>query len=134
MPKAYSVDLRTKIIEFYQKNTLTQFEVAKQFGINISTFKRILKQYREEGTVSIKSYSNGRPPLIATKHSNLIKSFVFKNKDSTLEEIRQYYITKSKQEVSIATICRLLQKLDFRRKKKSLYAQEQERDDVKKKT
>jgi len=134
MAKAYSLDLRTKIIEFYYNNAFTQLEVADQFGINISTLKRILKQQREEGTVSIKPYSNGRPTIIADKHSQLIKTFVLQNTDSTLEEIRQYYIKKSKQEISVSTICRLLQKLDLRRKKKSHYAQEQDRDDVKKKT
>ena len=35
MPKAYSLDLRTKNIEFYYNNEFTQLEVAEQFGIKI---------------------------------------------------------------------------------------------------
>jgi transposase len=134
MPKAYSQDLRAKIFEFYENNSFTQAEVAEQFGINISTFKRILKKYREDGTFEIKPYSNGRPPTIGNKDIILIEKFVLKTKDATLEEIRQYYLRKTQIEVSIPTIFRLLNKLDLRRKKKSNYAQEQERDDIKKKT
>lgn len=134
MPRAYSQDLRTKIIEFYHNNSFSQLEVAEHFGINISTFKRILKKYREDGTCEIKPYSNGRPPIISANHRHLIKQFVLKNRDATLEEIKQYYVSKSQVEISIPTIFRLLNKFDFRRKKKSHYAQEQERDDVKKKT
>lgn len=134
MPLAYSKDLREKIIEFYNNNSsLSQFEVAKQFGINISTFKRILKKFREDGTFEIKPYSEGRPHIISEKHGLLIKEFVLENKDATLEEIRQYYLRKCKMEVSLPTIFRLLNRFNFRRKKKSHYAQERDREDVKKK-
>ena len=51
----------------------------------------------------------------------------------TLEEIQARYEEDVQVPLSLATICRALQSLSLNRKKVSHYAQEQEREDVKKK-
>ena len=43
----------------------------------------------------------------------IIEKFVLKNKDATLEEIKQYYLSKTQIEVSLPAIFRLLNKLDL---------------------
>lgn len=133
MTAAYSTDLRKKIINSYEVSEGTQQEVSDIYNIHLSTFKRIYKQYIKTGSVELASSQAGRPARIDSAGYSLIKKYVLEKPDATLVEIKNYLNGKNKINVSLSIICRALQKLDLRRKKKSAYAQEQEREDVKKK-
>ncbi len=59
MPKAYSIDLREKVIKAYhygkepikrQQNTISG--VAKRFQVSVKFVKNLLKRYRETGSVA----------------------------------------------------------------------------------
>jgi transposase len=133
MTAAYSVDLRKKIINSYENGEGTQQEVSDIYTIHLSTFKRIYKQHLATGSVELAPSQAGRPARIDSEGYLVIKQYVLKKPDATLVEIRDYFNGQHKTNVSLSIICRALQKLDLRRKKKSAYAQEQEREDVKKK-
>ena len=45
--KAYSVDLRQKIIDVYTEGNLSQRQLAQQFRVALSFIQKLLKQYRE---------------------------------------------------------------------------------------
>jgi len=45
--KAYSTDLRQKIIDVYGKEQISQ--LAKRFDVALSFIVKLLKQYRETG-------------------------------------------------------------------------------------
>ena len=51
--KAYSIDLRTKIVESVRKG-VSKSETARRFGVNRSTVKRYLKRLAEGGSLAPK--------------------------------------------------------------------------------
>ena len=111
----------------------TQQEISDRYKIHLSTFKRIYKQYRETGSVVMSPSQAGRPSSIDESGYTIIKRYVLDKPDATLAEIKQYYQSKKKISLSLSMVCRSLQLLNLRRKKKSLYSAEQEREDIKKK-
>ena len=102
-------------------------------GIHISTFKRIYKHYRETGQVELPKNNAGRPSLISESGYEQIKQWVQSKPTLLLEEIQKKYDEENQIKLSLSTICRTLKELSLNRKKISHYAQEQEREDVKKK-
>jgi len=117
----------------YEAGEETQQEVSDRYKIHLSTFKRIYKQYREMGSVVMSPDQAGRPSSIDESGYTIIKRYVLDKPDATLSEIKQHYQIKKKISLSLSMVCRSLQILHLRRKKKSLYSTEQEREDIKKK-
>lgn len=133
MPGPYSLDLRGKAIFAYENAEGTQKEIAEQFGIGYRTFKEWLSLKRTTGDIKPKEHINRGPlPLIDDKGLLFIEKLVEKKPDILLSEIRDLYAKKFGIEVVLSTIFNSLNKLNLRRKKKSEYAIEQERVDIKK--
>ena len=52
--KAYSLDLRQKIIDTYLAGDISQRQLAKRFRVALSFIEKLLKQYRETGCIAPK--------------------------------------------------------------------------------
>jgi len=57
--KAYSTDLRQKIIDVYGKEQISQRQLAKRFDVALSFIVKLLKQYRETGEIAPKPLMGG---------------------------------------------------------------------------
>jgi len=133
MPGPYSLDLRKKAVLAYEEGRGTQNEIATQFGIGYRTLKGWLSRKRDTGDVKPKEHIHRGPlPIIEEKGLLFIEGLVQKKRDITILELRQSYEKKFKIMVAQGTMWKALKKLNLRRKKKSEYASEQEREDVKK--
>lgn len=133
MPAPYSLDLRRKAVSAYENGDGTQEEIAERFSIGLRTFQEWLTLKNETGDVEPKKHIyRGKKPVIGEKGSLFVKGLVEKKPDILIAEISASYKKKFKVVVAQSMISRALNKLDLRRKKKSVFAQEQERDDVKK--
>lgn len=133
MPTAYSLDLRKKAVSAYENGEGSQEEIARRFSIGLRTLQEWLILKTNTGTVEPKEYIyRGRQPIIGKKGSLFIKELIRKKPDILITEIRSSYKKTFKIEVAQSMVSRALKKLNLRRKKKSIYAQEQERKDVKK--
>jgi transposase len=51
--KAYSIDLRKKIVESVRKD-ISKSETARRFDVNRSTVQRYIKQLEEDGSLAPK--------------------------------------------------------------------------------
>jgi transposase len=60
--KAYSVDLRTKVVESVKRG-ISKSETARRFGLNRSTVNRYLKRFAEEGSLAPKKAPGKRSKL-----------------------------------------------------------------------
>ena len=58
--KAYSTDLRQKIIEAYQRGQGTQRAIAELFGVSVSFVEKLLQRYRTTGNVAAKAHGGGQ--------------------------------------------------------------------------
>jgi len=132
MAAPYSKDLRLRVINAYKKSGKTQKEVAELFGLGIATFSRYWKKYKETGDVAPPEYKRGRKPKVDKKQMLRIKELVLQKSDASLNELCQCYNRSRNKKIGTSIMSRTICKLGFRRKKKSLYAQQQDRPDVKK--
>ncbi|MCA1718388.1 MAG: helix-turn-helix domain-containing protein [Actinobacteria bacterium] len=69
--KAYSIDLRTKIVKSVSRG-VSKSETARRFGVNRSTVRRYLKQLDEEGTLVPKK-APGSPPKLDESAMRLLE-------------------------------------------------------------
>jgi len=132
MTQAYSLDLRAKIIEAYKNNEGTQKEIAGRFKVGIATVGRYWQKYTKKGTVELTIYCHGPKPVLSGNKLERVKELVISRPDATLEELCRLYNKNRKIKVGKSMMGRACQKLGFRFKKKSLYAQECKREDIKK--
>jgi transposase len=133
MPAPYSLDLRRKAVLSCENEEGTQKEIAEQFGIGYRTLKEWLSLKKITGDVKPKEHSHRGPlPVIDEKGLLFIKKLVENKPDILILEIQELYGKKFKVKILQAMVSNAFKKLNLRRKKKSEYALEQEREDVKK--
>lgn len=133
MPAPYSLDLRRKAILAYEDGEEAQQKIAQQFGIGLRTLKEWIFLKKETGDVQSKEHIHrGQLPVIDEKGLLFIKRIIENKPDILISEIQELYAKKFKVKVAQSMVSRAIKKLNFRRKKKSEYALEQDREDVKK--
>jgi len=132
MPSPYSEDLRWRAVEAYANGEGSQAEISERFKISVPTFERYWRKYKITGGVSVVKGKMGRKRLVEEKREPEIKKIIEKKPDITLQEMCDIYNKKYKCNISIFVMHGVIKRLGFRRKKKSHYALEQERPDIKK--
>ena len=132
MPTSYSLDLRMRIIQAYVNKEGNQSEIAEQFKISLTSFRRYWKQYQQIGKVTISKYYPGRKAKMDSEGLKTVEAIVTAQPDITLKELCRAYKKHHRVKIHESTMSKACKKLRLRYKKKSLYAQEQERADIKK--
>jgi transposase len=118
--KAYSVDLRQKIIDTYESDVMiTQQQLAERFKVAKSFIIKLLKQYRETGDIAPKPRGGARKLKTTPAQLASLVEIVQENNDATLKEYCDLLEEKEQVTVSVSTMCTLLKRLDLRRKKNS---------------
>ena len=111
--KAYSLDLRTRILEDCDAGLATS-DVALKYRVSRSWVRRLKQRRRETGEVAPRS---SRPKSVSKsldEHLDLLTRLVEEQPDSTLEELR----AKLPVTVSVPTVWRALHELKLSFKKK----------------
>src|SRR5215213_5356836 len=116
--RAYSTDLREKIVMAYESGEGTLDEMASTFEVDRRTVSRLLHRYREGYGLTPKPHGGGYPATLDDKRLGLLRQQVEQQPDATLEELVAYLRKRAKVEVHLSTVCRALQKLGLPRKKK----------------
>ncbi len=116
--KSYSRDLRTKIIETKNKTNESTQQLADRFQVSYSFVNRLLRRYEVTKSIEPLPHGGGKPPLIEAKQLNIVEKLVEEDNDATLKELRDRLTEKTGVQVSIPTMCRLVQKLNLTRKKR----------------
>lgn len=86
--KAYSLDLRQKIVETYAAGNVSQRQLAKQFRVALSFVEKLLKQHRETGTIAPKVRTKQTPMKLNTEQLAILGQIVEANNDATLDQLR----------------------------------------------
>ena len=116
--KAYSLDLRQKIIDTYFENKISQRQLAKRFQVALSFVEKLLKQYRETGSIAPKVRIQQTPTKLSQGQLNILSSIVATNNDATLDELRCLLEQQTGVLIGRSTLGRMLQKLNLTLKKK----------------
>lgn len=115
--KAYSLDLRQKVIDAYNRKEGSQRQLAKRFSVSLSFIQDLLKRYREEGTIAPREHGGGTTAKLNEEQVALVMRLVEDDNDAILVELCERLEQQSGVRVSRATMGRITQKLGLTRKK-----------------
>lgn len=92
-------------------------EVVKQFMVSRATIKRWARQWREDGSLSMKPVP-GRPAVKTRGLAEALPARMASHADATLDEHCSWWQEVSGREISPSSMCRALARLDWPRKKR----------------
>jgi transposase len=88
--RAYSTDLREKIVLAYEGGEVTFDEIADTFGVARCTVGRLLKLARSGDSLAPLPHGGGYPASLDEKRLILLRAQVWRRPDATLEELAAY--------------------------------------------
>lgn len=112
---AYSLDLRKKIVEAKERGTPTT-EVAKTFGVGLSTVKRYAATAREGKPLAPKKRPGSKPKLDEAARK-LLEADLEERPAATLPQRREFLARVAGVRVSDSTLSRMLGRMGWSRKK-----------------
>ena len=116
--KAYSLDLRTRVVEAIDRQVGTQQVVATLFGVSCTFIKKLLRQRRQTGSLAPKPHGGGQVAKLEEGQRQRVRAYILRTRnDATVSEVNMYVVTTLGRQVSRATVGRVLQSLDLPRKK-----------------
>ena len=116
--KAYSTDLRQKVIDAHKNEEGSQRQLAKRFSVSLSFVQSLLRRFHFYGTVEAKPHSGGQSAKLNSEQMALVALLVEEDNDATLVELCDRLQQKAGVKISRATMGRITQKLNLTRKKK----------------
>ena len=111
--RPYSMDLRKRVIEAYERGEDTQAELAERFGVSVSWVEKLVRQWRESNSIAPKPHGGGRSAIVRGQALERLKAYVEQHPGATLEELRRGCRISG----SIMCVFRALQRLGITRKK-----------------
>jgi transposase len=116
--KAYSVDLRQKVIDAHNQQQGSQRQLAKRFRVSLSFVQNLLKRFKSDGTVEPRAHGGGQPAKLSLEQETVLASLVEEDNDAILVELCDRLEQRVGVRISRATMGRIVQKLKLTRKKK----------------
>jgi transposase len=113
--RAYSVDLRKKIVDAIRHGR-PKVEVARIFGVGISSVKRYMKMAQEEGSLDPKK-APGKKRKLDESGMKLLEEDLRARPTATYEQRAEFLDVLLGVRVSKSTICRTIKCLGYTRKK-----------------
>jgi transposase len=113
--RAYSIDLRKKIVESVKKG-VPKSETARRFGVDRATVKRHCKQLDERGTLEPRK-APGKAPKLDERARKLLVEDLQERPWATHSQRAEFLFAVLGMGVSEATICRAVKRLSHSRKK-----------------
>ena len=110
----YSIDLRRKILQAYERRIGSQRALADIFGVSLSFVEKLLRRHRATGAIAPKPHAGGQRPRLDVAAD---RQLVHEQPDATLEELCTRAAEMTGIRVSVPTMCRRVQRLGLPRKK-----------------
>ena len=115
--KAYSLDLRQRIINAHKNKENSLRQLASRFKVSLNFVQKLIRRYHNEGTLEPKPHGGGSVAKLAN-HLSVVQQLVEEDNDATLAELCERIEQRTGVKVSQSTLFRVLQKLELTRKKK----------------
>jgi len=118
--RAYSLDLRERVVAAYEKGGQSIAEIAAQFSVGQTFLKKMLRQKRQSGSLERLPSRAGAKKVLSEVHRRWLSKQVKERPDATLVELQEGLQKTQQVRVSRATVSRELQGLRLPRKKSRL--------------
>ncbi len=93
--KAYSLNLRQKVIDAYACGDISQRKLAKNFSVTLSFVQNLLKRHRKLGTISAKVRTEQTPTKLNAEQLEMLSQLVEAQPDATFSELRERLYEKT---------------------------------------
>jgi transposase len=118
MPRAYSADLRERVLAAWERREGTQAAIARRFSVSEATVENWLRQARREGRRVPKPHAGGPRPRLDAATLAVLRALVLEDNAATLQEYADRLAARTGVRVSPPVLCRALQRLGLPRKKR----------------
>jgi transposase len=116
--RPYHTDLRERIVNAHH-NHVPHEEIARTYQVSHRTVERYVKRQKEQGHLRPSSIP-GRPRRLNPQQLEAFKQQLEAQPDATLEQHQQSWFDNHGQQLSTATISRIITRLGWTRKKDAL--------------
>ena len=111
--RAYSLDLRQRVIKAYDEGHWTVGQLAERFKVGQWWIHKLKRQRRDGGSLAPRKGRVGQPRRLQSGDLDRLQRYVDKHSDATLEEMRE----KLAIPCTLVTIHNTLRRLGYRYKK-----------------
>lgn len=118
MPRAYSDDLRRKILTAHDRGKATLGELARRFDVSLPYVKKISAQRLRSGQME-REQQRVRGPVskVSPAMEALLRAQLEAASDRTLAELQQAVWSELEVSISLSQLWRALRRMDLRLKK-----------------
>jgi transposase len=109
--KAYSHDIRLRIIKTYQNGEGSQRQIAARFEVSLSFVRGLLRRFRETGSIEPRPHGGGPAPRMGERDLELIRELLREDPGATLEELCERTASRGGVRPSRATMSRAVRKI-----------------------
>ncbi len=111
-----SLDLRRRVIQAWEAEKLRVPELANRFAVGTATVKRLIRRFRETGSVEPLPHGGGQRPKIPAGKLPRVQRLLEANPDWSVGEITAAYNRQEGAGVSRSTMVRAVARLGFTRR------------------
>ena len=116
--KAYSLDLREKIVQTYKAGGITQRDLAKRFCVSPFFIVKLLRLTRTGQRLEAKRRGGQVKPKLTPEMRRFLRAEVATQNDLTLQPLAALVQERFGVQASASTVCRACRVMDLRRKKR----------------
>ena len=85
--KAYSIDLRERVVAACDAGDATREQIAARFSVSVIGIRKLLRRRRETGSIEPRPRGGGRAPAFRGEAAGRLREAVRADDDATLEEL-----------------------------------------------
>jgi transposase len=116
--KAYSLDLRAKVLEAYLQKEGSIRQLAQRFKVSARFVWELIHRFRHTESYAPKPHGGGNPACIPPSQYAVIADLVKQYPDATLKELCGYFQEICHKAPSKSSMQRVLEKIQLTRKKR----------------
>jgi transposase len=114
--RAYSQDLRERIVEALEAHEESHAEIAERFAVSLSLVDKLWRRWRTTGSCAPQPHGGGRQRSLRAAEG-LIRAELAQQSDMTLAALCERVAQAGHRQVSTKTMCLELQRLKLPLKK-----------------
>jgi transposase len=85
--KAYSTDLRERVVAACDAGDATREQVAARFSVSVTWIRKLMRQRRQTGSIAPKPHGGGRAPAFDAEAERRLREAVRADDDATRREL-----------------------------------------------
>ncbi len=118
--KAYSADLRKKVLKAYQNGEGSMRKLAVRFEVSLTFVSGLIKNFRQNGHIRPKPHGGGQTSAINKDGCEFISGLIRRQPKLTLKELCGHYEDKFGKKVCKSAMDRTLKKMNITRKRNAV--------------